>query len=227
MRHRITALLIAAICIGWNVLAAAADAPADGPKTVMATPGKLLLSDDFAQGLPKTWKGAKGKWESADGGVKGTELKEEMHGAAARHPIAFQDAIVQYSFKIDGAKVTSLSINDPTGHLCRLVINATGYLINKDDHDHDGPDKAARLDAVKAAIKPGVWHMATVELVGNEMVARIDDLPAAVGANDAIKAKKSNIGLTVAGESAVFKDLKVWEATAKPDWETVKAGLKK
>lgn len=205
-------LAAAAVC-GW--VAGAGAAEPEAPQTVIATPGKLLFSDDFAQGLPKDWKALKGKWESADGGLKAAEVKADMHGAVARHPLAAQDVIIRYSFKIDGAKTTTLSINDPTGHLCRVAINAAGYVVNKDDHDHDGPDKAAKIDAVKAAIKPGVWHTLTVEIVGAEMAARVDDLPVAKGSNDAIKAKKANLGLTVAGETVTFKNLSVWEATKK------------
>ena len=37
--------------------------------------------------------------------------------------------------------------------------------------------------------------------------------------------KKANLGLTVAGEWAVFKNLRVWEASPGKDWEANKAKL--
>src|SRR3954449_12033852 len=56
----------------------AADSTAEQP-TLMTERGKLLFSDDFDKPLGKEWKTAKGKWEVADGAIKGAELKADMH----------------------------------------------------------------------------------------------------------------------------------------------------
>lgn len=183
--------------------------------TVLCERGKLLLSDDFNQPLVKEWKAAKGKWEISEGALKGSERKEDNHGAVVRRAVPFGNAIIQYSFKLDGAKGTSLSINDATGHLARFAANAASFSIRKDDHDHDGPDKAAVLGTAKQALKPGVWHTVVIEFYGNEMAARVDDFEVIRGANEALTTNKANIGLTVAGESVQFKDLRVWEASGK------------
>lgn len=201
----------------------AADVPE--PKTVMTERGKLILSEDFTAPLGKEWKTAKGKWEVADGAVKGSEVKADMHGAVARHALPYQNVIIQYTFRLDGARQTTLSINDDKGHCCRVLINANGFAVQKDSHDKNVTDKAMVLDRREQAIKPGAWHTIVVEIQGKELLARLDGDAVAFGGSDAIDVKKANFGLTVAGESASFKNLRVWEARPNPTWEATKTKL--
>src|SRR5205814_10065220 len=111
MHHdRIVLVLTCSLVVRLYTLAAE---PASEPKPLLTERGKLLVSDDFNQTLSKDWKMGKGKWEIVDGALKGSELKADMHGATNRRTLAFQNVVIQYSFKLEGAKTTSLSINDP------------------------------------------------------------------------------------------------------------------
>lgn len=215
---------IALACLlGLASLAAAADPE---PTPIMTERGKMVFNDALTQELGKEWKKGKGKWEVVDGVLKGTELKEDMHGAVTRHALAAKDVVIAYSFKLDGAKNTSLSINDAKGHVCRVIIRPDGFTVQKDDHDgKDGPDKAMVLDKVETPIKPGQWHTMLVEINGKEIVATLDGKHTGLGAHEAIDVQKANLGLTVAGESVSFKDLKVWEAQPSKGWEAAKAKL--
>ena len=211
------------------------NAAADEP-TLLAERGKLLLSEDFAapvetakieKGKPATggWRLRPGKWEFVDGAMKGSELAADKHGAVARYPLAFKDAVIQYEVRLDGARMSTLSINDAKEHVCRVLINPKGFSAQKDDHDHDGPDKAeifgkATIDAA------GEWKTVVLEIVGEEMVAHIDG-KAIAGSNPLIGTDKANFGFTVAGESASVRNLRVWEATLNPAWAKTKAGLAK
>ncbi|HEY5314487.1 MAG TPA: hypothetical protein VIK18_18285 [Pirellulales bacterium] len=197
----------------------------DDSQTLMADRGKLLLGDDFSSLPAKPWTMAKGRWEIVDGALQGAEIKSQMHGAVMRHPLAFDNAVIQYSFKLDGSKMTSFSINDPKGHNCRVTIGPNGFAVRKDDHDHAGPDKAVLLQNRAVKIEPGTWHTITIELLGPALLAQLDGGPVAFGENPALDVKKSNIGLTVAGESASFKQLHIWEAKPRADWPAAKARL--
>jgi Domain of Unknown Function (DUF1080) len=220
-----TRAVLGIVCLALLPLGATAAESASEPRTLMTERGKLLFSDDLAQPLGKDWRTAKGKWEVADGAVRGSEIKDEMHGAVTRHMMPFHDVVIQYSFKLDGAKGTSLSVNDPKGHCCRLSINSAGFQVQKDSHDHNMSDKAAVLDRRPTPIKPGEWHAVVVEIRGKEILARLDGEAVAVGEHDSIDVDKSNFGLTVAGESASFKDLRVWQALPNKEWEATKAKL--
>jgi len=191
----------------------------------MTVRGKLLFRDSLDQPLASDWRTAKGKWEVVDGAIRGSELPADHHGAVTRHPLAFRNAVIQYSFKLDGAKTTSLSLNDAKGHVCRVVITPEWISVRKDDHDHDGPDKGAILQTRKVTIKPGRWHTLLVEIQGPELLARLDDETVAYGANDRIDVDKANLGLTVAGASTSFKELRIWEAQPNPDWSATRAKL--
>jgi hypothetical protein len=223
MAHIAKALLLPFLLL-VVVAAFAADATAE-PKTVMTERGKLLFSDDLTQAPGKEWKTGKGKWEVSDGALKGVELKEDMHGAVMRHPMKFENVVIQYSFKLDGAKTTTLSINSAKGHACRVLITLAGFSVRKDSTDKNETDKAVVLDTKKMEIKQGVWHTLVVELQGNQMLATLDGKETIFGEHDGIKGEKANLGLTVAGESVSFKHLRVWEATANKNWEAAKAKL--
>ena len=141
-----------------------------------------------------------------------------------RHQLTFKDAVIQFDVKLDGAKMTTLSINDAKEHLCRVLINPTGFTVQKDDHDHDGPDVAVPFG--RREVKLGSdWHTVVVEIVGTTMLATIDGANATFGSHEMIGTEKANFGFTVAGQSALFRNLKIWDATQNKDWEKTKATI--
>src|SRR5581483_9419555 len=182
-----------------------ADEPATAP-TRLTERGKLLFADDLTHPLGHEWRAAKGRWEVVDGAIRGTEQKADMHAAVIRHALPFRDAVIQYSFKLDGARAISLSINKAKGHLCRVRIDANGFTVQKDKADKTAADKPVVFETRKVPVKPGVWHTLVVELSGKEMLACLDGEHVTFGAHDALDAAKANLGLTVAGESASYKD---------------------
>ncbi len=207
------------------MIPALAAAPASESPTLMTERGKLLFEDSLSTTPGKAWKIAKGQWEPADGALIGTELKSDKHAAVLRHTQTFHNAIIQYSFKLDGARNTTLSVNTAKAHLCRVLILPTGFRVQKDDFDHEGPDKAAILQDVKTPLKAGEWHTLVVELNGKEMLAGLDGQHVAFGSHDALDVDKANFGLTILGGSVAFKELKVWEALPNASWEKTKTEL--
>jgi hypothetical protein len=214
-------------CIAFLFLAALplhAGAPKDAPATLMLTPGKLLVSEDLKQPFAKDWFADKGKWEVVDGVMRASELSSDEHAAVRRKPVSFKSAIVQFGFKLDGATMASLSMNAERGHVCRVRFTPTGFTVIK-DKDKSNNDKPAELDTCKVAIKSGEWHTFVVEMSGKEMLARLDGQHVAFGANDALTTPKASVGFTVKGDSASFKNLRVYEGTVAKDWEMQKAKL--
>lgn len=223
--HRIASSLLV-VCVAQFAGVAAADEAGEA-KTLMTTRGKLIFSDAFDQPLVKEWRVAKGAWNIADGAVQVRELKADNHGAAARRALPVANFVAQYSFKLDGAKTTTFSVNCPQGHCCRVLVTAAGLAVRKDSHDHNKTDKAVELDRQAVPIAPGVWHTLLIEVHGPEMLATLDGKTTAHGSHNSIAVVKSNIGLTVAGESVSFKDMQIWEAQPNSDWEAAKAKLLK
>ena len=192
----------------------------------MTTAGEPLVSDSFATALPKAWRPGKGTWVVENGVIRGTEVAADKHQAVMRRALNFTNAIITFSFRLDRARTISLSINDAKDHLCRLLIDPRGFSVRKDDHDHDGPDKAVQFARVPMSIVPGEWHTAVVELHGTEMVAQIDGSEkVGFGAHDLLASPKANLGFTVAGGPAEFRDVRILAAKPRPDWTETKARL--
>lgn len=200
----------------------AADA---NPPTIMTERGEVVYSNDLNAPLEKTWKIAKGDWKITDGVLSGTELESDHHGAVARYGLEFRDIVIQYEVKLGAAKVTTLSINDAKSHICRISLSATGFTAQKDDHDHDGPNKGVVFG--KKTLKLGSdWHTVVLELQGTEMLAHVDDA-VIYGSSPEIDVPKANFGLTVGGAGAQFRNLRVWPALPNPKWAQTRAALTK
>jgi hypothetical protein len=223
MKLRSPFSLVLALLV-FAVAGHAADSASD-PKTLMTTRGKVLLSDDLKDAELKGWKVAKGKWEIADGALRGAEVADDKHPGVIRHAAAFQNAVIQYEVKLDGAKMTTLSINDAKEHLCRVLINPTGFTVQKDDRDHEGPDKAVVFQRVEMPIKAGEWHTVVVEILGKEMLASIDGQKTGYGEHERIGDAKANLGFTIAGQTVSYRNLRIWEAQPNSEWSTNKSKL--
>jgi hypothetical protein len=214
----------AGLCSAADPAAPAASAP---PVTQMLVPGKVILDEPLNAAFGKEWKVGKGEWKPVDGALRGAELAADMHGAVARRDLTMKDTVIAVSFKLDGAKVVSLSFNGAKGHISRVRVTPTGVSVQKDDQDgKNGPDKGAVLDTASASVKPGEWHNLVVELRGADILATLDGKHTAFGSHEAIAKERTNFGLTVAGETASWKGLKVWEASGPAkDWDETKKKL--
>ena len=208
-------------------LALAAALPAfaaDSP--LLAIPGKVIYESKLDTGLPALWKAAKGKWEAAEGALRGAEKPEDKHGAVARLPNKLGDFIAEYEVKLDGAKSTTFTVNAVKDHMARIMIGPNFVQVQRDDNDHEGPDKAVVFGRFKADLKPGTWHKVRMEMVGDTMLGQVDEI-IATGSSELFKQARMAPGFTVAGQSAEFRNIKITEATLNPEWEKVKATLPK
>jgi hypothetical protein len=137
--------------------------------------GKLLFSDDFnGTALEPGWTGNLGFWEVSNGYAKASERAEDKHAAVRRHPLEYHDAIFEFAFRFDGARLVHLSLNDKGGHVCRLVISPNGMLLQTDKPSARSDLKAERLASVDTPIAPGQWHKVVVEVRGKRMTAQLD-----------------------------------------------------
>ncbi len=83
----------------------------------LAVEGKLLYENKFDSEHGAQWKSPKGAWEIAGGVLRGSEKPEDNHGAVTRLPDNLSDFVIEYDFKFEGAKATTLSLNAAKGHL--------------------------------------------------------------------------------------------------------------
>ena len=193
------------------------------PGPLMTELAESLVNEPFVAVLPKAWRGAMGTWVCEGGALRGTEVAANKHQAAIRRPLAFTNAIITSSFRLDGARQIRLSVNDAKEHVCRVLINPKRFIVQKDEHDHDSPDKAVIFARVPMILAPGEWHTAVVESVGAEMVAQIDGAAkVGFGAEALLHRPKANLGFTIAGSPAEFRDVTVGALKPRADWAAMK-----
>jgi hypothetical protein len=156
------------------------------------------------------------------------------------------DIIAEYSVKMDGGRACHFMINDSNykeshaGHILRATllagkVNVADYkygamkneIFEKNKDPNTTPDEKKKL---RASIKDkqavfttdadfAQWHVIRVEIVGDEMLVRIDGKPAGYIKSAGIDHPTKNaLGFEISGKSWELKNMKVWEATASPDW---------
>lgn len=194
-------------------------------KPLLAVPGKVIYENKFEAAPAAPWKAAKGKWELVEGAMRGSEVEADMHGAVNRLPNKLQDFVIEYEFKFEGGKSTSLSINAIKDHMARIMITPKSVTVQRDDNDHEGPDKSVIFARFPTELASG-WHKVRMEMVGDMMLGKVDDLTA-WGASDLFKTEKMAPGFTVGGQSVDFRNFSLREATLNPEWEAVKSTLPK
>lgn len=189
----------------------------EAPATLLAQPDQEIIRDALTKEAPAAdWKVAKGKWERTADGLRVEEIPADMHGAVSRVPNKLKDFIIAFDFRLEGAKTISLSINAAKDHMARVVFTPTALRIQKDDHDHDGPDKAVLFLNQAQAFEASTWHHVVLEMVGDTMVATIDGKISGFGRNDLFKEEKVSPGFTCAGQAATFRNFVLWSAKAEP-----------
>jgi len=171
---------------------------------------ETLFFDDLTTSFSREWHLNHGEWKIVDGGFRGSEDEAENHAAAARYRtgVLFTDCVFEFDFRLDGAKMISLSINDFARHLCHARVRTNDVQVQKDDTDKAGPDKATVIATTKMKVTPGQWHHLKVSIVGDTMTVDVDGT-AAVGKHGQFAEPKENFALIVAGDSASFRDFRM------------------
>lgn len=192
------------------------------PKPVLCKPGTLLLEDSFTNGSPsKDWFRITGKFEVVGGQLKCAELPADMHhselSTGPTGPLKAQDFVIQFAFKLDGAKMVGIGLENPKGHVARALATPEGFEIVK---------WGGQKDARRFAIEPGTWHTAVVEVFGSEMVAQFDDQPPLYLEDDGLKVEKPRLVLINYGQFAWLDDVKVWKAEPSETWPAERARIK-
>ncbi len=206
---------------------------ADVPAQPLAKKGALIFSDDFERTeLGDKWRVTTPTLTIADGVLRGSQTKAE-HGAVGRVDVGQKDLVLEFKFRFEGAANINAVCNDRNyklshgSHLCRVSLSPKGILLGDDktrwDHtieemrkDPSRQAEVAKLTAgttVNAPMKlePRRWYRVTLEVVGDEMRASLDDQPVAYLKSPGIAhPAKTDFHFTISGKDALFDDVRVW-----------------
>jgi hypothetical protein len=192
-------------------------------KPIMCKKGELLLEDNFDSGkYGKDWFRITGRFEVSGGQLKCAELPADNHhselSTGSAGPLKARDFVIQFSFKLDGARMLAIGLENPKGHVARAIATPEGFEIMKWDGKKDS--RMMKLDS-------GTWHHALVEVHGSEMVAQVDDQAPLYFEDEGLKVEKPRLVLINYGQFAWFDDVKVWKAEPAEDWPAKRAKLKR
>jgi hypothetical protein len=193
------------------------------PKTWMTKKGELLWEEKWDESeWPKDWYKGKGNWQIDNGQLKAAEVPSDAHHAYSSRKVTESNAVIQFSFKLDGAKWLG-GFFDGKEHVSALTINADNFAIKK--MSGIGPtSKNTEIDSSKAKLNDGAWHTVVWEIYGNEMVATIDDKDMVLAKAEDLSSDRSHLELnTGGGQWGLFKDVKVWKAEADDKWPQKRA----
>jgi hypothetical protein len=229
MRTSLTLAFI--VAAGLFVPAAGQDKKADPkkktaePKVWMTKKGDLLWEEKWeGTALPKDWYKGQGNWTVESGSLKGAELPADKHHAYTSRKITEINVVIQFSFKLDGAKWLG-GFFDGKEHVSALSLNPDGFNIKR--MSGIGPtSKSTEIDSSKMKLNDGAWHTVVWEIYGDEMVATIDDLQMVLAKAEGLSSDRNHLELnTGGGEWALFKDVKVWKAELDDRWPQKRAQL--
>jgi hypothetical protein len=215
-------------------LSAAAFA-ADVPAQPLAKKGALVFSDDFDRAeLGNKWRVTTPTVAIADGVLLGSQTKAE-HGAVGRVDIGQKDLVLEFKVRFEGATSINAVCNDRNykeshgSHICRVTLSSKGVMLGDDkirwDHKVEAmrkdPARKAEVDQIIAGTTANApmklelhrWYRVSLEVVGDEMRASLDDKPVAYVKSPGIAhPTKTDFHFTISGKDALFDEVRVWAA---------------
>jgi hypothetical protein len=240
-----TILLTTGLLISCSYIVSAADSP-----TFLTQKGKALFSDDFTRmELGKNWNVHPDSFVIKEGVLIASQRPTADHGAVSETLVDFKDAVIEFSFKFDGATSFNVVIDDKkykgshAGHICRVVINPKSITVGDDKEgimkngifearrDPKQKAEADKLTKGKASTGPvalerGRWYTVTIEILGDEMLASLDGKPLVYLQSPGIAhTTKTDFGFTINGRSLELDNVHAWAAEPNPAWAKHKQTL--
>jgi hypothetical protein len=215
----------------------------------------LFEDDFERKEMPPKWRLGKGFWGIRDGVVRAAENPADNHGAYAyvEPHFAYKDIVAEFSFKFSGSTGCHFMMEDSNykaahaGHIIRATITPTsanlgdskfGSMKNeifekmKDPKTTDEEKKQIQASikdkaaSFKIDLDPDKWHQARVEVVGDEMLVSIDNQPVGYLKSEGVDHPTKNmVGFTIGGKATLLDNLKVWEATPRSEWKTIRSDV--
>ena len=219
--HLITLLLASSLVF--------AEDPAP-PATQTCLPDKLISAEKFDRPesfadkkQPGTdgWRGGIGTWSIKDGAAHAvqegpSEKRPNGHEAVCEHIVDLGDYILTGEFKLGASPQIGFvcrDSNQPNLHQGRVMITPTAIWIQK----MSGIAKETRreeLKRIETKVDPDTWHRITVEVCGDHMLAKIDDLTLEAS-HERFKDRKGRVGFVAKNEGAQFRNVALWSAKPK------------
>jgi len=208
----------------------APSAKAESP-LFMVKRGALVTEDDFSGPTYKEkWKEFIKTWTLVDGMMKGeTEVGKHHSTLAPKKDFPVDRAVIQFDFKLDGAKSIGVVLNHETGyreHVASVSFSPSEAKLKRSS-GMGKTTKSQELDLKPVKLDDGRWHTATIEIYDAEMLVSLDGkfLLHGIGVDPAQHTKEGP-RFIVSDPAAYLDNVRVWKAEPDPTWAERKAKMK-
>lgn len=215
--YKSTGLFCLVVLCSWSSAWAEKNAVLTAKITKLDSPAMAVTFDDSAnRELEKSpdavWAPAKGKWSIVDGTLVGQELAADKHAAVLNYQKPNRNSVVRFSFKVEGQTTGfNFSLNHAKGHLFRINVTPAMLTVNLDKDKNDPDSKAEILGSAKAKLESGQWYTMQVEMLGERVVAQVDNGASVAVSHKSLDVDKPNYRFVMRGDSLSIDDLQIWE----------------
>ncbi len=176
--------------------------------------GEVLASDDYTQSTQEGRRAMRGDWKIGEGTahcVQDDELYKKFkdHGPVIWYDVDYHNAVIEFEYKVEGAKTFVFTVNGKDGHVFRYVSSpdrGTRILVWPAENNPDHKSKA--LNAEGPNLPLGEWVKAKVTLQGTHATVEIGDFKAEVE-SPTYDVDKVVVGLGFSFGEATYRNFKL------------------
>lgn len=178
--------------------------------------GKLLHENTFGEMISRDtgWVHGNGLWSVANGELNGEEDPAQKHVAAAVWRASFKDVVMVAECKFLGAKSILYRFDAAKGHLGGFVIEPGRNLvvIPRQNYTRTAATPPTWLKSARHEIEQEKWYRVILQSIGDTWTIHFDG-KVYQATDPSCAVEKKSFGFIVAGQSASFRNLSIWEAS--------------
>jgi len=191
----------------------------------LARPGAEVIREDFSPGkISDRWFFTEW-WATGDGLLLRNELPGKNKRLFWKKPV-YRDSVISLSFSFRGAEEIRLMSGTPGKYNFVILLRRDHFRVNTAS-DSTVPHLPSIQGECAFRFAPEKWYRLQVEVLGEEILARIDDEHFVVGRHPIIDRERSYFALQVDGPSAAFDRVRLNKGAVVDGWAKRRARLEK
>ncbi len=164
-------------------------------------------------------------WEVRDGVLVRNDLPAENKRIFIKKP-EYKDVVIRFDFQFRGADEIRLVTGGGGNYNFGVHIRRNRFRVKTAD-DKSVPYFPTILGECPFNFEKGKWYTMQVEVVGDEILARLDAKHFVVGKHPMLNRKREYFAFQVDQSGAAFDNVGIWHAKAKGGWGSVVQSLVK
>ena len=164
-------------------------------------------------------------WEARGGVLVRNDLDGENKRIFIKKP-EYKDVVIRFDFKFRGAEEIRLVTGGGGHYNFGVHIRRNRFRVKTAD-DKSVPYFPTILGECPFQFEKGKWYTMQVEVVGDEILVRLDAKHFVVGKHLMLNRKREYFALQVDQSGAAFDNVGIWHAKVKKGWESARQPLVK